>query len=125
LFIDKLKGKMMHQFVYKVWHPDTAPATSDPMLTLHDKKAVRFFVEAVLAGNSLFSGNPFAICAYLPDCAYLSEHQVAEGVYCLHVKEGHPRIATLYESGMLDSNCVVTCAALIDAIAEITKEQLR
>lgn len=55
----------------------------------------------------------------------LMERQVAEGTYRLHMEEGYPRLFTMYEAGMLADYgaCQVTCAALLDAISDITKER--
>ena len=104
---------------YKVWSPDTSPASGDPLLTLHNEADVCSFVQSILSGDSIFAGKPFAMRAFD------EETKVAEGTYCLFLEE-RPRLYTPYKSGMLaghNSSCDIISAIIIDAIAMLTKEK--
>lgn len=108
--------------LYRVWLPNTAPHTSDPLLTLHEKTAVNFFVQAVLKSDSLFTGKPFIMCAFYI-VHELMERQIAEGTYLLD-NAADPPLKVIYEGGIRtkQEEINVISAALIDAIADVIKQ---
>ena len=109
--------------LYRVWLPNTTPVTSEPLLTLHEKTAVNFFVQGVLAGDPLFTGKPFIMCAFYIVHS-LMERQVAEGTFTLD-PTADPPLKIMYESGIRTENneLKVISAALIEAIANVLREQ--
>ena len=105
------------QLLYKIWHPDQAPGP-EPMITLHNQTALRFFVQAASTLHP-FAGKPFAVIA----CEVhneLFERPVAEGTYRLYQEGGRVQVQALYESGIMepDTGLNVISAALKRACAE-------
>src|SRR5262245_23559597 len=112
------------QLLYKVWIPGQAPTAHSPALALYSQHAVKFFVEAIAHQAQLFTGQSFAMCAYHVQSQEV-EQEVAQGTYQLRLEDGHVRLYTMYESGMLADygGTGVISNALIEACMQIEQEQ--
>ena len=93
------------KIVYNVWLSGEKPTIDEPALTLHDEKAVHFFIQALVRGPiPYFSDGPFAISAHTVLCG--AQLEVARGLYRVRVKsDGSVLCEKLHECGMLNEAC--------------------
>lgn len=113
--------------LYKVWRPDTAPTTADPLLTLHSEEAVRFFVRTVVSDHCLFTYKPFTMAAYHVR-NQLIESQVAEATYRLGRwvdMDNEPPLHIAAESSMptRSGGLNIITASILDALVAIKKQE--
>lgn len=83
------------QFLFKVWLPGQDHTSSGSALTLHNEKALKFFVQA---GSLVFPDTPFHVSAYY--FTNESMGSVAEGTYQLHREKRRVELYVIQESGI-------------------------
>lgn len=93
------------KIIYKVWLPGEVPTLHEPALTLHDEKAVHFFVQALVRGPIPYFDGSFAISAHMTVCG--AQIEIARGVYRIQRKnDGEIECEMVQEiGGALDEAC--------------------
>jgi|SRR5713226_3780455 len=100
--------------IYKVWQPGQRPQTHEPLLSLHSPDAMRFFVESMTHGNSVFASRAFHMVAYWIR-NQLIETQIASGVFQIFALGGHIFCQVVREDGeMISAKIKQVCADASD-----------